>query len=179
VKKLGDVLDLAYGKALRADARRPGDLPVYGSNGPVGWHDEHLVDGPGIVVERKGNPGITTWVPTDFYPIDTTFFVVSKLDRPNLRFLYEAVRVQDLASLGAASAVPGLNRNLAYLRDQLVTSPAVLELFARIVDRISNRAHRASEESRTLAALRDTLLSKLISGELQMKDNYRFIETNA
>jgi len=59
---------LAYGKALKAEDRRDGNIPVYGSNGQVGWHDERLVPGPGIVVGRKGNPGIATWVPTDFFP---------------------------------------------------------------------------------------------------------------
>jgi restriction endonuclease S subunit len=72
VKKLGDLLELAYGKALKAEDRRDGSVPVYGSNGQIGWHDRRLVPGPGIIVGRKGNPGIATWAPTDFFPIDTT-----------------------------------------------------------------------------------------------------------
>src|SRR5881296_1548165 len=63
VTKLGDLLELAYGRALKAEDRRDGNVPVYGSNGQVGWHDQRLVSGPGIVVGRKGNPGIATWVP--------------------------------------------------------------------------------------------------------------------
>jgi type I restriction enzyme S subunit len=38
------------------------------------------------------------------------------------------------------------------------------------------RASKASAESRTLAALRDALLPKLISGELRVKDAEKFIE---
>ena len=78
VKTLGDLLELAYGKALRADSRHDGDVPVYGSNGEVGWHNKRLVQGPGIVVGRKGNPGVITWAAIDFFPIDTTFYVVPK-----------------------------------------------------------------------------------------------------
>lgn len=78
VKALGDLIELAYGKALKADNRRDGAIPVYGSNGQVGWHDEKLVSGPGIVVGRKGNPGIVIWVDSDFFPIDTTFYVLPK-----------------------------------------------------------------------------------------------------
>ena len=78
VKTLGDLIELAYGKALKAADRRGGPIPVYGSNGQVGWHDNRLVAGPGIVVGRKGNPGVVTWAHTDFYPIDTTFCVVPR-----------------------------------------------------------------------------------------------------
>ncbi len=74
VKTLGDVVELAYGKSLREKDRNPGAVPVYGSNGQVGWHDEKLVDGPGIIVGRKGNPGFVKWSSADFYPIDTTFY---------------------------------------------------------------------------------------------------------
>ena len=54
VKELGECIELAYGKALKADDRKGGSIPVYGSNGQVGWHDKKLVAGPGIVVGRKG-----------------------------------------------------------------------------------------------------------------------------
>ena len=120
VKALGDLLELAYGKALKADSRHDGDIPVYGSNGEVGWHDKRLVQGPGIVVGRKGNPGVVTWATTDFFPIDTTFYVVPKDSNQNLYFLFYALKGQDLPSIAADSAVPGLNRNLAYMNKQVM-----------------------------------------------------------
>ena len=64
VRKLGELLELEYGKALKAEDRCAGNIPVYGSNGQVGWHNEKLVNGPGIVLGRKGNPGVVTWAPT-------------------------------------------------------------------------------------------------------------------
>ena len=170
VNKLGDLLELAYGKALKAEDRQDGNVPVYGSNGQVGWHDERLVVGPGIVVGRKGNPGIATWVATDFFPIDTTFYVVPKAKCRSIEFLFHVLRTHDLASLGADSAVPGLNRNLAYMSDQLLPPARLLEQFGCIASRLSRRVNCGNEEIRSLAVLRDTLLPKLISGELRVKD---------
>lgn len=169
VKALGDLLELAYGKALKAEERRDGNIPVYGSNGQVGWHDERLAIGPGIVVGRKGNPGIATWVPTDFFPIDTTFYVVPKADCRSLTFLFHVLRTHDLASLGADSAVPGLNRNLAYMSRQVLPPAPLREQFDHLASAVSQRVHQANAETRTLAALRDVLLPKLISGELRVK----------
>jgi type I restriction enzyme S subunit len=176
VRPLGDLLELAYGKALKEETRQPGPVPVFGSNGQVGWHNEALVTGPGIVVGRKGNPGIVTWAPTDFFCIDTTFYVVPREQGRSLYFLFYALLAQDLASLGADSAVPGLNRNLAYMSKQQVPNAAILDAFDEIARPRFAQVHHLGEQSHTLATLRDTLLPKLISGELRVKDAERILE---
>jgi type I restriction enzyme S subunit len=165
---IGELCEFAYGKALKAETRRAGSIPVYGSNGRVGWHDEALVKGPGIIVGRKGNPGIVIWSPTDFFPIDTTFYVVPKGECRSLYFLFHALRSHDLASLGADSAVPGLNRNMAYMSKQVLPPSDVQEAFDKQVRPLFERVHHNNEESRTLAALRDALLPKLLLGELRV-----------
>ena len=168
VKALGELIELAYGKALKADDRKSGSIPVYGSNGQVGWHDKKLAAGPGIVVGRKGNPGIVTWAYRDFFPIDTTFYVIPRDTDGDLPFLFFALTAQDLPSVAADSAVPGLNRNLAYMNRQLVPDKQVVEEFSHYASAIFTRQHRLEEESRTLAAQRDALLPKLISGEMRV-----------
>jgi type I restriction enzyme S subunit len=169
VTNLGDLMELAYGKALRAQDRRCGQVPVYGSNGQVGWHEEGLVTGPGIVVGRKGNPGIVTWSPSDFFPIDTTFYVLPRDDWISLHFLYFALRVQDLPSVSADSAVPGLNRHLAYRNRQIVPPRQLVHRFDQCVLPIRTLASCVVSESETLSHLRDTLLPRLVSGELRVK----------
>ena len=179
VKALGDLFELAYGKALKANSRHRGNVPVYGSNGKVGWHDKKLVQGPGIVVGRKGNPGVVTWVATDFFPIDTTFYVVPKDSNLNLYFLFYALKGQDLPSIAADSAVPGLNRHLACMNKQVMPAGQIVEHFDGYIGPIFDRSYRLEAESHTLAALRDALLPKLISGELRVKDAGMFLPDRA
>jgi len=175
VKRLGDLIELAYGKALKEENRRPGKVAVYGSNGQVGWHDEKLANAPGVIVGRKGNPGAVTWASTDFFAIDTTFYVVPTGECKSLYFLYYALKAHDLASLGADSAVPGLNRNMVYMSQQLVPSMPVLDAFDHRVRPIFERIQKGNEQSSSLSALRDTLLPKLISGELRLPDAERIV----
>ena len=167
VKALGELIELAYGKALKAGDRKRGDILVYGSNGQVGWHDKKLVSGSGIVVGRKGNPGVVTWAHSDFYPIDTAFYVVPTAEDLSLHFLLYALIGQDLPSVAADSAVPGLNRNLAYMNSQIVPDTILMDAFGRHVTPVFERRHRLDEESRALAAQRDALLPKLVSGEVE------------
>ncbi|WP_240451663.1 restriction endonuclease subunit S [Helicobacter sp. L8] len=74
MKKLGEVLNLEYGKALQEGKRRAGGYPVVGSNGIVGYHDTYIVKAPCIIVGRKGSAGKVTDIEKDCYPIDTTFY---------------------------------------------------------------------------------------------------------
>jgi type I restriction enzyme S subunit len=166
VKTLGEVIELAYGKPLKAEDRKNGPVCVYGANGPVGWHDKKLVSGPGIVVGRKGNPGVVTWTHGDFYPIDTTFYVEPIGACRSLYFLYYALSLHNLANLSADSAVPGLNRNHAYMSKQVIPSQPVLTAFDSQIAPIFAAIHANEEQSRSLATVRDTLLPKLLSGEL-------------
>jgi len=168
-RKLGNLIDLAYGKALKEGDRRPGNVAVYGSNGQIGWHDEKLADGPGIIVGRKGNPGIVTWVPIDFFAIDTTFYVVPKTECSSLYFLFLALKAMTWHRWGRLR-VPGLNRNMAYMSKQLVPPSHALQAFDHYVRPLFERVQRGKEESRSIAASRDAILPKLISGELRVPE---------
>ena len=110
--RFGDVASLEYGKSLPASHRKGGTVAVCGSNGIIGYHAEPLVDGPGIVVGRKGSVGVVTWIDSHFWPIDTTYYV-SVLEDAYTRWLYYAVSHLRLERLNEATGIPGLNRNTA------------------------------------------------------------------
>jgi type I restriction enzyme S subunit len=176
VQKVGQVLELKYGRGLKEGDRMPGNVPVYGSNGQVGWHNQSLAKGPGIIVGRKGNPGTVTRSPTDFFAIDTTFYVEPTGLIRSMPYLFYALQLLDLPSLGADSAVPGLNRNMAYMSDALVPPPATISSFDRYTEPLMRRVYINDRESRTLSDIRDALLPKLLSGEMRVKDAEKFVE---
>jgi type I restriction enzyme S subunit len=111
---LRDLISLEYGVGLRALDRDPsGRIPVAGSNGIDGYHSQPLVRGPGIVVGRKGSAGKVTWFNTDFWPIDTTYFVCPKIPS-DLRWIFYLLQCLQLDRLSVVTGVPGLNRNDVY-----------------------------------------------------------------
>jgi type I restriction enzyme S subunit len=168
VLALGEVCELLYGEGLTEDSRQNGSIPVYGSNGQVGWHNKALAKGPGIVVGRKGNPGIITWVQTDFFPIDTTFYVVPKGPVRSMHYLFYILSSLDLPSLASDTAVPGLNRNIAYTTKLLVPPADLLNEFDRSADPLALKVHENNRQSGVLGALRDGLLPKLMSGKIRV-----------
>lgn len=150
VVSLEDVLSLEYGAALPAARRDPsGAIPVAGSNGVDGHHSEALVKGPGIVVGRKGSAGKVTWFDSDFWPIDTTFYVRPKIF-VELRWIFYLLQHLRLDRLSIVTGVPGLNRNDAY---NLKISLPPLSEQRRIVETVDQadtlRTKRAEADAKT------------------------------
>jgi type I restriction enzyme, S subunit len=123
--RLGEVCSFEYGKALKNDLRKQeGEFPVVGSNGRIGFHDRFLVSGPGVVIGRKGAAGEVCFVPSDFWPIDTTYFLKLNGDL-SLPYFYYLLKSLRLNRFEKSTAIPGLNRNDAY--DQILGLPPVPE----------------------------------------------------
>ena len=173
--RLGDEIELAYGKSLPAHARQTGTFEVYGSNGCVGSHSSLLVHGPGIVIGRKGSVGKIAYSKRDFWPIDTTYYVVNK-NGHNWRFLYHLLSCVGLDELNSHSAIPGLNREIAYSvpislpdkteQDQIAS---VLDTFERAVQKEGIAVEYAKELKR---AAMQTLFTRGLRGEDQKETEF-------
>lgn len=112
-ESLGERIELAYGRSLPEEHRNLGPVTVYGSNGPVGQHDQCFVQAPGLLVGRKGTVGAVHYSTMDYWPIDTVYYVVA-LKQDDLKFLYYLLQYLPLDRLNAATGVPGLSRRDAY-----------------------------------------------------------------
>ena len=122
---VGEFAPFTYGKGLSKKQRNEtGGVPVYGSNGIIGYHDTALTTSPTIIIGRKGTVGAVHYSPGPCWPIDTTFYVTDE-DPELLRFKYYALQSLGLEEGNGDSAVPGLNRNFAHSLS--VSLPAVGE----------------------------------------------------
>ena len=133
--RFDDVCTLEYGSSLPKSARRDGPFPVMGSNGVTGFHDEYAVEGPAIVVGRKGSAGEVTWVDVNCFPIDTTYYLKQRdPTASDLRYLYWILRSLDLPALRGGAGIPGLNRTDVYEKHKIPLPP--LEVQREIVAEI-------------------------------------------
>ncbi|NNG36423.1 restriction endonuclease subunit S [Nakamurella aerolata] len=165
--RLGDLVRLNYGKALPARDRVPGVVPVVSSAGITGTHDMALVNGPGVVVGRKGTVGTVTWVRDDFYPIDTAFYAVSELP---VELTFQTLTAAGLDTLNSDSAVPGLNRDraLAQLVPDVRGEPSVR--LGEALSSVMSASDDLAVETADLTRQRDELLPLLMSGKVRVRD---------
>ncbi|WP_082701600.1 restriction endonuclease subunit S [Novosphingobium sp. FSW06-99] len=172
---VGDMIELAYGRSLSADNRKDGPVPVYGSNGIVGYHNDSAVDGPGIVVGRKGSVGALAFSDGPFWPIDTTYFVVNK-GAHDWRFLYHFLRSLGLTGLNSHSAVPGLNREDVYSICVRLPARAEGAIIGQVLDQIEGAVARedaaiVSHQTLKRAVMRE-LFTRGLQGEEQKESEF-------
>jgi type I restriction enzyme S subunit len=103
---------LNYGRALKADTRRAGKVPVYGTNGQCGWHDEPLARAPGLILGRKGQgPLGVEWCDKDFWVIDTAYYASTLISELDLKYFYHLVKYVGLNHLKDGTSNPTLSRD--------------------------------------------------------------------
>jgi type I restriction enzyme S subunit len=94
-------------------------------------------------------------------------------------WLSSNLAMEEMRNKGTGVAIPGLNSTQVKSLTTLVPIREVTRAFDALVEPWISRLLASCNESRTLAALRDTLLPKLIFGELRIKDAERMAEAVA
>ena len=105
----------------------------------------------------------------------STGFAVLRPKRPNFReIVYLAAtspdNIERLAHLADGGAYPAVRPDVVSQTRIPGIKPDIIGTFSSILAPLLDRAESSKRESRTLADLRDTLISKLISGELRIAD---------
>ena len=149
---LGEFTTLQRGHDLPKQDRREGDVPILGSFGITGWHDEAKVKGPGVTVGRSGASfGVVSYSDQDFWPLNTALFV-KDFHGNDERFAYYFLQSIDFKRFNSGSAVQSLNRNHVHPMEILVPplpdQRAIASILGALDDKIElNRRTNATLES--------------------------------
>jgi len=153
-----ELIALNYGKALKAEVRCPGKVPVYGTNGQCGWHDTHLATGPGLVLGRKGQgPLGVEWCDGDYWVIDTAYYATTLRQDVDLKYLYHVIRYVGLNHLKDGTSNPTLSRSV--FGSQLFPLPnlAMQKAISEVLQNFDDRITLLRETNTTLQAIAQAL----------------------
>lgn len=149
-QNVGEFSPFNYGKGLiRKKRNQLGHVPVFGSGGIVGNHDESLTHAPTIVIGRKGTVGEIHFSRVPCWPIDTTFYV-SGNDIELLRFKYYSLKSLSLTDMNADSAVPGLNRDAAHALRVRVPDESEQRTIAQVLGTLDDKIELNRSMNQTL-----------------------------
>jgi type I restriction enzyme S subunit len=163
---LGDLVEIKYGK----DHKKllDGQIPVYGSGGIMRYAEKALYEEESVLVPRKGTLNNVIYINQPFWTVDTMFFTIMK--KKNLaKFIYYFLNTKDLAGMNVGSAVPSMTTAVLNNMPLLIPSDIALEQFEQTVNPFFEKMNKNQAQIHTLEQLRDTLLPKLMSGEVRVE----------
>ncbi|TPG66747.1 restriction endonuclease subunit S [Hymenobacter nivis] len=164
---LGDFFTLQRGFDLPIQNRVPGKFPILTSSGYSAGHNEFKIKGPGVTTGRSGVIGKVFFVMEDFWPLNTSLFIKEyKLGTP--LFSYFTLKFADLEGFNAGSAVPTLNRNHVHAHISPIPPKDLINRFEEVAYPHFKKIYQNTNQIQTLSTLRDTLLPKLMSGEVRV-----------
>lgn len=162
---LSDFINIRYGKDHKKLA--DGIYPVYGSGGIMRYVEKPLYDRESVLIPRKGTLNNVMYVNEPFWSVDTMFF--TEMKKPNVaKFVYHFVRSKNLASLNSGSAVPSMTTDILNAMELQMPDTDTLSKFETLVAPMYLTIQQNIKESSKLAEVRDSLLPRLMSGELDV-----------
>lgn len=164
---LEELVEVKYGKDHKKLAS--GTIPVYGSGGIMRYVDQYLYNEESVLIPRKGSLNNVMYVNHPFWTVDTMFYTHMKIEGI-AKFIYLLISPKDLLSMNSGSAVPSMTVDILNKIAVIIPPTTILQQFESIVKPLFIMAESLQKENYRLAHLRDTLLPKLMSGELKIND---------
>ena len=162
---LGAQVTLQRGKDITKKSAKLGDVPVISSGGISFFHNEALVEGPGVILGRKGSVGNVHYSEIDFWPHDTTLYA-KNLHGNSAIFIYHFFNHFPISDYEASAANPSLNRNNLHPVPVVWPPKHEQDKFAMRIEKIRRLANLQTNHLSDNDSLFTSLQSRAFSGEL-------------
>ncbi|MBL0443320.1 MULTISPECIES: restriction endonuclease subunit S [unclassified Aeromonas] len=144
-------------------------IPLYGGAGLMGYTSASLFETPRIVTGRVGTLGKVHVAYPPFWASDNVL-VLTPAEDSIFAFCLHWVSAIDVHALNRGSSQPLLTQKDLGAQLGVIPLPEVLVQFEATVSPLYKQIRANLEQAQTLANLRDTLLPRLISGQLRLPD---------
>ncbi len=167
VGTMGCLLEIKYGK----DHKKLSDglIPVYGSGGFMRYVDQSIYMGESVLIPRKGSLNNVMYVNEAFWTVDTMFYSIQVIPH-TVKYCYHILSSLDLSMMNAGSAVPSMTTDILNSIKVLIPNECVLNSFDSMLSSLYLRMQNNDTENQKLVSARNSLLPKLMSGELNINE---------
>ena len=169
-KKLESIIDIGSGKGLaRIDFVEDGLYPILGANGQIGRTNNFLIDKKDNVLftGRVGTLGnVFRLQQKRAWLSDNTLIITPKKKYYN--YVYFFLKSSNLKDFNVGSTQPLIRQSDIKEMDILIPDYLTLEAFENKCIAMFDKINQANAEIDFLATLRDTLLPKLMNGEIKV-----------
>ena len=140
------------------------NIPLFGASKIMGYTKEYSYDEDILIIGRVGTHGVVQRVNYPCFPSDNTFVIKSKY----YGFVYQLLKRIDYDSLNTGSTQPLITQKSLKTVNVILPDENSLSKFEKISKVFFDKIYLNQNEITSLTKLRDTLLPKLMSGEIDV-----------
>ena len=175
VDELGNYIKIKSGKRPKNKVDKKdieNVVPIIGASKIMGYTNDYLYNEKIIIIGRVGTHGVIQRFSTRTWPSDNTFVIISDFES----IVYQVLKSIDYISLNRGSTQPLLSqKDIKNTKVAMPTNETLLSTYQKENNHILKMIDQKNIENQKLTQLRDTLLPKLMSGEIEIPDD---IEVN-
>ncbi|MBC9873925.1 MULTISPECIES: restriction endonuclease subunit S [Staphylococcaceae] len=175
VDELGNYIKIKSGKRPKNKVDKKdieNVVPIIGASKIMGYTNDYLYNEKIIIIGRVGTHGVIQRFSTRTWPSDNTFVIISDFES----IIYQVLKSIDYISLNRGSTQPLLSqKDIKNTKVVMPTNATLLSKYQKENNHILKMMDQKNKENENLIQLRDTLLPKLMSGEIEIPDD---IEVN-
>ena len=140
------------------------NIPLFGASKIMGYTKESSYNEKILIIGRVGTHGVIQRVNYPCFPSDNTFVIKSEY----YGFVYQLLKRIDYDSLNTGSTQPLITQKSLKTVNVILPDEKTLFNFEKISNIFFDKIYIINNEIRSLTKLRDTLLPKLMSGEIDV-----------
>jgi type I restriction enzyme S subunit len=165
VGTLGEIITITSGKHPKnrvSIKTKDVNIPIVGAADIIGYTNEMLYSIPILIIGRVGTHGIVQRFSTKSWPSDNTLVIQTKY----YEMCYQLLKQIDYKKLNRGSTQPLITQTDIKGVEVIIPPIEILEEYEKRVSILFHSINNYDIENSSLSALRDTLLPKLMSGEI-------------
>jgi len=167
INVLGEFLNIKYGKNLPTSKITNVGYPVYGGNGVIGKYKEFLYKEPQILISCRGAASGKVII-SEYNSFITNNSLILETERIKYFYIKELSLNKNYYGYTTGSAQPQITIDNIKNIKLLVPPESILKDFNNIVSKLESKCFKIKYENEKLTQLRDTLLPKLMNGEIDL-----------
>jgi len=167
VGKLGDIISISSGKRPKekqADSSEKYPFPIVGASSIMGYTSDFNYNEPVLIIGRVGTHGIIQRFTNKVWASDNTLVIKSKY----YGFTYNILKSIDYKSLNRGSTQPLITQKDIKNTTVLIPPSNVVNSYEDFYSSLFEKYRTNKVESDLLTKIRDSILPKLMSGEIRI-----------
>ena len=168
VEELGNIVNIKYGKNLPTKKLLENGYDVFGGNGIIGYYSEYTYEEPEVLIACRGAASGKTNISTPKSFVTNNSLILESSSRIDFEYIKNRFFFKDLQEYATGSAQPQITINNIKGIKIILPERDILGKFFNLVTTMSIMIENISKQNQILSQLRDTLLPKLMSGQIRI-----------